>query len=114
MTMTNTMKALFKNIEVDDLLDVIGLERKRSTSGLAAIGLVTFGAAVGAGIALLFAPQTGSQTRQYLSEQLPKVNEMMPKVNEVVEKVKTSIGSLGQDAINTSDVTRTGGRNITS
>lgn len=114
MTVTNTMKALIKNIEVDALLDVIGLERKRSTSGLAAIGLVTFGAAVGAGIALLFAPQTGSQTRQYLSEQLPKVNEMMPKVNEVVEKVKSTFGNIAQEGANTSDVARTSGRNITS
>ena len=54
-----------RNIEPNDLLHRIGLERRRSTmdSVLPALGFFAVGAAIGAGLAVLFTPSTGSEVR---------------------------------------------------
>ena len=59
-------------LSFEDLLGVIGLERKPSSLGrmLPAIGLVAVSAAVGAGIALLLAPTSGTRLRAKLSDGL--------------------------------------------
>ena len=59
-----------ESVRLDGVLGSFGLERR--PSGLAqvlpAAGLITISAAVGAGIALLLAPTTGSKLRARLSD----------------------------------------------
>lgn len=57
-------------LSLDDALSVVGLERKPSSLSqfLPAIGLITVSAAVGAGIALLLAPSSGSKLRARLAD----------------------------------------------
>ncbi len=54
-----------RNIEPNDFLNRVGLERRRSTmdSVLPALGFFAAGAAIGAGLAVLFTPSTGSEVR---------------------------------------------------
>lgn len=65
--------------DMDDVLDVVGLARRRSAIGviLPAIGLVAVGAAVGAGIGLMFAPSSGRRLRQDMSERFDQMREKM-------------------------------------
>ncbi len=59
-----------ESLELDDILNLVGLERKPSSIArlLPAIGLITVSAAVGAGAALLLAPSSGTQLRARLSD----------------------------------------------
>lgn len=61
-----------ERLRFDDILGVVGLERKPSALGhlLPVAGLVAVSAAVGAGIALLLAPTSGSKLRARLSDGL--------------------------------------------
>jgi hypothetical protein len=61
-----------EGLRFDDILGVVGLERKPSALGhlLPVAGLVAVSAAVGAGIALLLAPTSGSKLRARLSDGL--------------------------------------------
>jgi hypothetical protein len=71
-----------RRFQADDLLGVVGLQRRRSAAQviLPAIGLVSLGAAVGAGVALLIAPSSGAELRQRLSERVDKLTD---KINEM-------------------------------
>jgi hypothetical protein len=68
--------------EIDDLLGIIGLQRRRSVAQmiLPAIGLVSLGAAVGAGAALLIAPSSGADLRRRLSERLDKLTDRIDEM----------------------------------
>ncbi|MEP7051353.1 MAG: YtxH domain-containing protein [Pseudomonadota bacterium] len=57
-------------LKLEDVLGVLGLERRPSAVGrvLPALGLVAVSAAVGAGIALLLAPTSGTRLRAKLSD----------------------------------------------
>ena len=61
-------------IELSDVLGAFGLAQRRSTfaQNLALLGV---GAAVGAGVALLLAPASGSETRKRLSEGVEKLGD---------------------------------------
>ncbi len=66
---------LLKAVEglgLSDILNVIGLERKPGSLArlLPAAGLIAFSAAVGAGVALLLAPSSGTKLRARLSDEL--------------------------------------------
>jgi len=58
------------SIGLNDALGMVGLERRPSALSrwLPALGLVTLSAAVGAGVALLLAPSSGTQLRARLSD----------------------------------------------
>jgi len=60
-----------KNLERDDLLQLIGLQTRRTASDwvLPLAGLFGVGLLVGAGVGLLLAPTTGKQLRHDLREQ---------------------------------------------
>ena len=64
-----------RGLELDDLLGLIGVERRRSAAQLIlpTIGLVSLGAVVGAGTALLVAPSSGAEFRQRLTERVDKL-----------------------------------------
>jgi|EndMetStandDraft_4_1072995.scaffolds.fasta_scaffold20900_2 hypothetical protein len=63
------------NFEADDLYGLVGLERRRSHA-LEIVGLLSLGAVVGAGAALLMAPSTGRDTRAKLGKGLEKLGEV--------------------------------------
>ena len=62
------------NLEADDFWSLVGLERRRSHA-LSAVGLIGLGAVVGAGVALLFAPDTGVETRKRIMRQADKLGQ---------------------------------------
>jgi hypothetical protein len=66
-----TLKEL-RNLDKDDILEMLGLETKQSTGSWIAGTLGTFGVGllVGAGIALLLAPKPGRELRQDIRERL--------------------------------------------
>jgi hypothetical protein len=78
-----------RRFEIDDLLGYVGLQRRRSASHLIlpAIGLVSLGAAIGAGAALLIAPTSGTDLRKRLSERVDKLSD---KINEMQKPKNTS------------------------
>lgn len=71
-----TMKKVI-GYDLDDILDLVGLERRRSVVGivLPAIGLVAAGAAIGAGIGLMFAPSSGRRLRQEVGDRFDQIRE---------------------------------------
>jgi hypothetical protein len=66
-----------KNIDKDDILELLGLETKSSTGAWLAGTLGTFGIGllVGAGIGLLLAPKPGRELREDLRDRLRKAPE---------------------------------------
>ncbi len=83
------------DLTANDLLRVVGLSRRQSHF---AEGLLLFsgGAVVGAGVALLFAPASGQETRRLIGERLDKVGDAASaKLRDLQEEVP---GLLGRDA----------------
>jgi uncharacterized membrane protein YebE (DUF533 family) len=68
-----------RNMDRDDILEMIGLQRKASTGSFLASALSTFGIGilVGAGIGLLMAPKSGRELRENLRDRLRRVPEDM-------------------------------------
>ena len=75
-----------RNLDKDDILSVLGLETKSSTTAWLAGTLGTFGIGllVGAGIGLMLAPKTGRELREDLRERLRRAPE---DFNETVASV---------------------------
>lgn len=70
-------------IELDDVLGVMGLARRRSYLGQS-LALLGLGAAVGAGVALLLAPASGRETRKLLGQTIEKLGEgAVAKLEEI-------------------------------
>lgn len=95
------------NVTADDVLGVVGLERRRNTV-LGSFALVGLGALVGAGAALLFAPMTGEETRKRVSDQLGRakeagknlVNEAKERAPELIEYAKTKARDFEEHGAN--------------
>lgn len=101
MTMAKTVKSMLTNLDVDDVLDVFGLQRKaEAATAIGAVGLVAIGAVIGAGAALLFAPQKGVDTRNFIGE----------KLRSNIEAMKNS----ASETLGTETQQPRPGRNITS
>jgi len=68
-----------RNLDRDDVLEMIGLQRKASTGAYLASALGTFGIGilVGAGIGLLMAPKSGRELRENLRDRFRRVPEDM-------------------------------------
>jgi hypothetical protein len=60
------------NVSFEDVLGKVGLARRQSHA-LENLGLIALGAALGAGVAILFAPASGRETRQRLGEEATKL-----------------------------------------
>jgi hypothetical protein len=69
----------FTRYDVDDVLELIGLERKRPLLAaiLPAMGILAFGAAVGAGFGLMLAPSSGRRLRQDVGDRFDQLREKM-------------------------------------
>jgi len=62
------------NLEADDFWSLVGLERRRNHT-VSAMGLIGLGAVVGAGVALLFAPESGRETRKRIMREADKLGQ---------------------------------------
>jgi YtxH-like protein len=90
-------------VEWNDILGVIGLERRPSafSRALPALGLVAVSAAVGAGAALLLAPSSGQELRARLSDGLDDVKTRLDDVKgRVNEKISDKISTFEQHQSN--------------
>lgn len=88
-----------RNFELNDLLGVVGLERRPSafSRALPALGLVVVSAAVGAGAALLLAPSSGEDLRARLSDGLDGMKNRLEDVKgRVNEKLNDKISQFEQ------------------
>ena len=79
-----------RNFEPNDLLGHIGLEQRRSATDsiLPALGFFAAGAAIGAGLAILFTPSTGAEVRGKIAK----------AATDVKEKVEGLLASSEEDA----------------
>ena len=82
-------------IELEDVLGTVGLSRRRS-HWLENLGLVAAGAIVGAGAAILFAPNSGSDTRKRIGEEASKLSSAA--LDAVREQKEEALRSLHQVA----------------
>ncbi len=88
-----------RSVEWNDILGVIGLERRPSafSRALPALGLIAVSAAVGAGAALLLAPSSGDELRTRLSDGLDGVkNRLEDAKGRVNEKISDKVASYEQ------------------
>jgi hypothetical protein len=84
-----------RGVEWNDILGVIGLERRPSvfSRALPAFGLVAVSAAIGAGAALLLAPSSGQELRARLSDGLDDVKNRLDDVTgRVNDKIADKVG----------------------
>lgn len=85
-----------KQIDRDDLLEMVGLERRRSAADwvLPAVGFFGLGMLVGAGLGLMLAPKPGAQLREDLRRRLQQGMEPLagafPEATPVPERPKVS------------------------
>lgn len=84
-----------KNLDKDQILELLGLESERSTTSsiVWTLGLVAIGAIAGAGVALLLAPQSGRELRETVGRKLKNaaddvVTSARTKVNEAQSQVE--------------------------
>jgi len=87
---SNVLGTVTSGIRLANALDLIGLERRRSTAGqiLPIVGAFGAGIAVGAGIGLLFAPQPGARLRGDISK---KVNQLAGDMKTAADKVEHEV-----------------------
>jgi len=86
-----------RGFELNDILGVIGLERRPSAfeRALPAIGLVAVSAAIGAGAALLLAPSSGEELRSRLSDGLDDVKTRLDDAKaRVNDKINDKVGQF--------------------
>lgn len=82
------------NIELSDVLGVVGLERRRSHA-LETLGLITLGAVAGAGAALLLAPAPGRETREKVQRELSRLGSSASEfATEVANEVRAEAPNL--------------------
>jgi hypothetical protein len=82
------------DVEPDDLLNFVGLSRRRSHVAEDIAFLLT-GVVVGAGAALLLAPASGEQTRARIGKELDSLKESAKDVmNEAAQGVREAAPSL--------------------
>lgn len=88
-----------QSFEVDDVLGRVGLARNRShvAENLAFLGC---GILVGAGAALLLAPESGRDTRARLSRKIDELGEKAASAVESVENHMPGIGSQLREMAN--------------
>jgi hypothetical protein len=84
---TSRMARNLSRLDADDMLGILGLSRRRSHL-LENLALVTLGAAVGAGAALLFAPNSGSETRARIGKRIDGLGEA---ASEAMRDVKNEL-----------------------
>ena len=81
VTLAREAAVALRHVDLENVLEAVGLERKPRIleRALPAVGLVTLGAASGAGAALLLAPSSGKELRSRISG---KVEEAKHELSE--------------------------------
>ena len=95
---------LTSGIRLANALDLIGLERRRSTMShmLPTLGAFGIGVAVGAGLGLIFAPKPGARLRDDISR---KVNRLADDVKHAADKAETEVQSrVARNDVQTAEV----------
>jgi gas vesicle protein len=88
--------------EMDDEGPYVVIERREP-----GIGAFVLGAAIGAGLALLFAPRTGEETRRELQRQARKMGDQAQDfVSEVTESVSNTFQSARDKVESSIDSTK--------
>jgi hypothetical protein len=85
-----------RGLDRDDVLKIIGLQRRRSAGALVATGVGFFSAGLllGAGVALLMAPKPGRQLREDLRERLKRGQQEAEHVaSSVLGREENNAGS---------------------
>ncbi len=87
-------------IEFEDVLGTMGLSRRRSYF-LENLGLVAAGAVIGAGAAILFAPESGRETRRRLGTEASKLGSAaMDAVRDQKDEALRSLSNVANGAVN--------------
>jgi hypothetical protein len=75
--MWRNLKKRLPDVDTEDLLDLVGLESRRSTGDKLVPALALFGAGVlvGVGLGLMLAPKPGRELRDELKNKLSKGDE---------------------------------------
>lgn len=78
--MWRSLRKNLPDLDKDDLLDLVGLESRRSTTEKMVPALALFGAGVlvGVGLGLMLAPKPGRELRGELKARLSKGEEKKP------------------------------------
>ena len=73
------------DFDVDDVLELVGLARRRSAIDMIVpmIGVLAAGVAVGAGLGLLLAPSSGRQLRRDAGGKMHEMRERLRGENDV-------------------------------
>lgn len=100
--MASKLAKTISGIELEDVLGTVGLSRRRSHF-LENLGLVAAGAIVGAGAAILFAPNSGTETRRRLSGEASKLGSAaMDAVREQKDEALRSLSQVANGAVGSS------------
>jgi len=93
-TMWRHLRKNLPDVDKDDLLELIGLESRRSTAEKMMPSLALFGAGVllGVGLGLMLAPKTGVELRHDLRDRLAKGHNGAPepKAKSTAEAARTA------------------------
>lgn len=89
--MWRNLRKHIPDVDKDDILDLVGLEARRSTGDKLVPALAIFGAGVlvGAGLGLLFAQKPGRELRGDLRERLNKGAEEVKSTVESAVRANT-------------------------
>jgi hypothetical protein len=85
---------------MENLLDRLGLEQKRSTMEvlLPMLGVFGAGIAVGASLGLLFAPKRGDELRDELRHRLDDLRDRMPeKIDQAKTRAQDTLESVREE-----------------
>lgn len=85
------MVAVMRGFQAEDALGWVGLTRRRSP--FAAIGLFGAGALVGAGVAMLFAPVSGAETRRRIMKGL---EGLKGEAQSTIDRAETEVKAVGE------------------
>jgi len=94
----NTIKGIqaLGNLKTDDLLNYVGLEKRRSATDrvLPMAGAFGAGMLVGAGLGILFAPMSGEETRKLILDRAVEINRALrSRFSKDKGRAETNAGS---------------------
>ncbi len=86
--MWRTLRKNLPDLDKEELLDMVGLESRRSTGDKLVPALALFGAGVlvGVGLGLMLAPKPGRELRDDLKSRLHKGNGETPATSETATR----------------------------